>query len=89
MIADFTPISLISYAPLEEIRRVRAQGYAIGDQEIELGLRIIAMPIRDAAGRVLAAMSLAARTSRVARDAMLKKMLPALEAGRRSLASVL
>jgi hypothetical protein len=34
-------------------------------------------------------MSLAARTSRIARDDMLKKMLPALEAGRRSLASVL
>jgi IclR family pca regulon transcriptional regulator len=85
-----TPHTLTGQRELmEEIRRVRAQGYAVGDQEIELGLRIIAVPVRDAAGRVLAAMSLAARTSRVARDGMLKKMLPALEAGRRSLASVL
>lgn len=70
---------------LEEIRRVRAQGYALGDGQLELGLCIVAVPVRDRTGRTLAAMSLAARTSRIPRREMLERLLPALEAARRSL----
>ncbi len=37
------------------ISRVRSDGYAINDQEIELGLRSIAVPLFDARGRTIAA----------------------------------
>lgn len=74
---------------MQEIRKVRENGYAVGNEEIELGLCTIAVPIRDSAGDTIAAMSLAARTSRVARDQVVGRMLPALEAGRRALAGVL
>lgn len=40
-----------------ELARVRQQGFAVVDQELELGLRSIAAPIRDAAGRVTAAVN--------------------------------
>ncbi len=70
---------------MEEIRRVRAQGYAIGDGQLELGLCIVAVPVRDRGGRTLAAMSLAARTARIPRKRMLEDLLPPLEAARRSL----
>ncbi len=74
---------------LEAIRAARNQGYAIGDEEIELGLRVIAVPVVDSAGRTVAAMSLAVRTSRMSKDDMVKRLLPVLEGGRRMLASAL
>jgi IclR family pca regulon transcriptional regulator len=48
-----------------ELERVRAQGYAIVDQELESGLRSVAAPIRDRRGVVIAAVNLAVQASRV------------------------
>lgn len=85
-----TPHTLTGHKELmEEIRKVRETGYAVGHEQIELGLCTIAVPIRDGAGNTIAAMSLAARTSRIARDQIVGRMLPALEAGRRAFAGVL
>lgn len=39
------------------IQRVRANGYAIADQELEIGLRSIAVPLFDARGRTAAALN--------------------------------
>ena len=43
---------------LAELARVRDQGYAVIDQEVELGLISIAVPIYDARGRVVAALNI-------------------------------
>jgi IclR family pca regulon transcriptional regulator len=40
-----------------EIARVRQQGFAFVDQELELGLRSLAVPIRGRGGRVVAALN--------------------------------
>lgn len=48
----------------EEIDRVRRRGYAVVDEELEAGLRSIAVPIRDAAGTVTAAVNLSVQASR-------------------------
>lgn len=85
-----TPKTLTGLGELiEAIRAARAQGYAIGDEEIELGLRVIAVPVVDSAGRTIAAMSLAAQTKRMTREEMVERLLPVLESGRRMLASAL
>ena len=42
----------------DEIHRVREQGWALVDGELEVGLRSIAAPVRDAAGRVCAAINI-------------------------------
>jgi IclR family pca regulon transcriptional regulator len=39
------------------LNKVRTQGYAINDQEIELGLRSIAVPLHDSRGHVVAALN--------------------------------
>ncbi len=56
---------------LAELERVRAQGWALVDQELEIGLRSIAVPVRDAHGAVVAAMnvSVAPGTTRSSRPA--------------------
>ncbi len=48
-----------------ELATIRARGYAIDDEEIEIGLRCVAAPIRDHSARVVAAISVAAPVQRM------------------------
>jgi DNA-binding IclR family transcriptional regulator len=52
-------------ALIEELATIRQKGYAIDDEEIEVGLRCIAAPIRDHTGQVTAAISVAAPVQRM------------------------
>jgi DNA-binding IclR family transcriptional regulator len=53
---------------LEELRAIRQRGYAIDDQERELGVRCIAAPVRDHEGEVVAAISVAGPSDRMPRQ---------------------
>ncbi len=68
--------------PAEELRaellRIRQQGYALVDQELEEGLRAIAAPIRDGDGRVIAAVNVSAHASRGSADEMRDDLLEPL-----------
>ena len=61
-----------------ELARVREQGWALVDQELEEGLRSIAAPIRDRAGEVVAAVNVSAHASRTPKEAMRRSLLPPL-----------
>jgi IclR family pca regulon transcriptional regulator len=61
-----------------ELLRVRAQGWAIVDQELEEGLRSVAAPVRDADGRVVAAVNMSAHASRGTVDTLREELLPEL-----------
>jgi IclR family pca regulon transcriptional regulator len=50
---------------LTRLGEVREQGYAVVDQELEIGLISIAVPIHDISGRVVAAMNVSANAVRV------------------------
>lgn len=50
---------------LEEFARIREQGYAFDRSEHEDGIRCVAAPIRDASGRVIAAISVASPANRM------------------------
>jgi IclR family transcriptional regulator, pca regulon regulatory protein len=57
-----TPHTLTDRAGLEaDLRRVRAQGWALVDQELEIGLRSVAAPVTDGTGRVVAAVNVSMR----------------------------
>ncbi|HNS39364.1 MAG TPA: IclR family transcriptional regulator [Promineifilum sp.] len=61
-----TPATITSRAELRaELDRIRARGYSIGDETLEVGLVAIAAPIRDHDGHVLAALSIAGPKLRV------------------------
>lgn len=65
----YTPHSITTQAALlAELARVREQGYALDDEERELGVRCVAVPVRDATGQVVAGLSVSAPTSRFARE---------------------
>ncbi|GII76557.1 IclR family transcriptional regulator [Sphaerisporangium rufum] len=61
-----------------ELDRVRAQGWALVDQELEEGLRSIAAPIRDRAGRVVAAVNISSHASRTTLESARRDLLPPL-----------
>lgn len=61
-----------------ELARVRRQGWALVDQELEDGLRSIAAPVRDVAGRTLAAVNVSTHASRTTLEALRGQLLPHL-----------
>jgi IclR family pca regulon transcriptional regulator len=78
-IRPLTAKAIAGAAPLAaELARIRAQGWALVDQELEEGLRSVAAPIRDREGRVVAAVNLSAHASRASKDAVRKQLLPSL-----------
>jgi IclR family pca regulon transcriptional regulator len=57
---------------------IAVQGYALVDQELEDGLRSIAVPIRDRHGDVVAAINVSVHASRANLDTLRRTYLPAL-----------
>jgi IclR family transcriptional regulator, pca regulon regulatory protein len=60
------------------IDRARTDDYALVDQELELGLRSIAAPIRNARGRTIAALNVSAHASRSTPTSLRADVLPHL-----------
>ncbi|PWI05555.1 IclR family transcriptional regulator [Streptomyces sp. NWU339] len=74
-----TPRTIVSPPQLRaELQRVRKQGYAIMDQELEVGLRTVAAPVRDGDGTVVAAVNIPVHASRNSVDSVRRDLLPAL-----------
>jgi IclR family pca regulon transcriptional regulator len=74
-----TEATITERAELErQIEAVGGQGWALVDQELEAGLRSIAAPVRDASGRVVAAVNLSAHASRASVADLQEVLLPPL-----------
>jgi IclR family pca regulon transcriptional regulator len=73
----------------ELLAGVRQDGYALIDEELELGLRSIAVPVRGASGQVLAALNVGAQAARVTVERMKQEFLPVLLRGAQDLAVLL
>lgn len=74
-----TPRTIASATELRrEIGQVRRQGHAIVDEELELGLRSVAVPIHDPAGAVKAAVNVSAQASRTSVADLRRRLLPPL-----------
>ncbi|MEU8205988.1 IclR family transcriptional regulator [Streptosporangium sp. NPDC049046] len=75
----FTPNTITSPAALRtELEKVRAQGWAMVDQELEEGLRSIAVPVRERSGRVSAAINISSHASRTTPESARRDLLPPL-----------
>lgn len=77
----YTPQSVVETQALRDaLARVREQGYSIVDQELESGLRSIAVPIVDATQAVVAALNIGTHVSRMSEAQLLEEVLPSLRA---------
>lgn len=64
----------------EAVAQARRDGHALVDQELEEGLRSIAVPVHDRTGRVVAAVNVSTHASRGTLDDVRRAVLPALTA---------
>ncbi len=61
------------------IGRVAEAGFALVDEELELGLRSIAVPIRDRTGKTVAAINVSTQAVRFTASEMRREILPRLK----------
>jgi len=64
-----------------ELNRIRNSGYAIVDQEFELRVGSIAVPVKDLLGHVVASLCVVFQVSDISRDELLNHFLPTLKEG--------
>lgn len=87
--ADLTPITdrTISDPDLlrQELDRIRESGWALVDQELEEGLRALAVPVHDMNGTVVAAINVSVHTSRGSAAAARNELLPQLLAAAKAI----
>ncbi|AMO98382.1 beta-ketoadipate pathway transcriptional regulators, PcaR/PcaU/PobR family protein [Collimonas arenae] len=86
----YTERTVVSAKRLREIlAEVRSSGFALVEEELEIGLRSIAVPVRGASGNVLAALNVSAQATRISSRKMKEEFLPVLQHGAQELSILL
>jgi IclR family transcriptional regulator, pca regulon regulatory protein len=73
----------------QALRLVARNGYSLVDQELEIGLRSMAVPIENPNGKVVAALNVGAHAQRLSIQELQNKFLPQLRATARELSMLL
>ncbi|RQP25910.1 IclR family transcriptional regulator [Piscinibacter terrae] len=73
----------------EQLVKVREQGWCLVDQELEEGLVSLSAPIRDRAGRAIAAMNISGQVNRTSPAYMVENFLPKLRAAAQDISRML
>ncbi len=74
---------------MTEITQVRAQGYSVSDEELELGLRSIAVPVADSRGEVHFAVAVSLLSAHMTTKKMVRDILPHLLSAKQEIESLL
>ena len=61
-----------------ELKKARDQGWCLLDEELELGIRTVAAPIRDENGRVIAAINVSTTVARSTKQKIIREIVPLL-----------
>jgi len=79
----YTPNTMVDRDKLkQELRKVAEAGYAIDDEEVDVGVRCIAAPIRDYTRRIVGAVSISGPGMRFSDERLEKELIPlAIQAG--------
>lgn len=86
----YTPQTVDSVNKLRaELKRVQQQGYALNDQELEMGLRSLAVPLFNPQGQIQAALNVGVHAGQVSTREMLERVLPELQKAARELTLLL
>lgn len=80
VLPPYTPHTMTTKARLrEKIEQARADGYALIEQQLQIGVRGIAVPLRNRHGEIIAALSTNMPIGEESADAALKRVLPHLQ----------
>lgn len=60
----------------KDLRKIAEQGYAIDDEEYDLGVRCVASPIRDYTRRIVGALSISGPSMRFSDERLEKELIP-------------
>lgn len=78
-LTSYTPATVTDRERLRrELERVREQGYARAEGELEEGLHCVAVPVRDASGQVIAALSVSGPATRLGSE-RINALLPQIK----------
>jgi IclR family transcriptional regulator, pca regulon regulatory protein len=76
---SFTDRTLVDRGKIKAaILEARRTGYALVDQELEIGVRALAVPVRDRSGAVLAGLNVAVADPRLTPEIVIENYLPVL-----------
>jgi len=85
-----TPKTIINIADFKnEIDMIRNQKYAVIDEELEIGIRSVAVPVIGESGRMFAALNASASTARIDRDTLVNVFVPQLRVAARELSAIM
>jgi IclR family pca regulon transcriptional regulator len=91
--AKFSRITKYTLVDPDAIRRAIARvprdGYALSDQQILVGIRSIAVPVRSKSGRAEVALNVAAAATRASKADLVQRFLPVLQRAAEQLAHAL
>jgi IclR family pca regulon transcriptional regulator len=73
----------------KELSSVFKQGYALVDQELEIGLRSLAVPVFAGGGRAVAAINIGTQAARISKSEVLQQFLPVLRKAAKNISSCL
>jgi IclR family pca regulon transcriptional regulator len=89
LIEQYTTHTLIEKSALmAEIAKVKKQGFSLVEQELEIGLTSISVPVHNRAGEVIAALNVSTHMSQTARLQIFEVILPVLQQCARKIESL-
>jgi IclR family pca regulon transcriptional regulator len=87
---SFTEKTIVSAEKLRQaLRLVLRNGYSLVDQELEVGLRSMAVPIRNPNGKVVAALNVGVHAQRLSVQELQNRFLPQLQVAAQELSMLL
>lgn len=85
VIAGFPPVKFTAFTETdageirERVREAGRNGFSINDQELDLGLKALAVPVRDHRGRVIAALNAGGERDRLSNTILVGQFLPLMQ----------
>ena len=84
----YTSTTITDREQLKEVlKKVADQGYAIDDEEMDLGVRCVAAPIRDYTRRIVGALIISGPTMRLSDERITKELIPLMQGSAEELSS--
>ncbi|HYS44355.1 MAG TPA: IclR family transcriptional regulator, partial [Geobacteraceae bacterium] len=76
----FTPNTITDRDELKkQLRQIAEQGYAIDNEELDVGVRCVGAPIRDYTRRIIGAVSISGPSMRFSDERMEKELIPLVQ----------